>query len=350
MRNNTTWVVVLGDFGRSPRMQYHAISLSEQADNNVCVLGQHNTLPVKEVAVDPYISLWSIPETPDWVQWLPFLSCRLRHPLVLFARRHAEAKGLLRTDFNVFTHAVEGKPQLKPLRPALLVSSTSWTMDEDFGILLQAALQYEQMAASSNGSLPGLMIAVTGKGPQKAMYEEKMQQLRLHHVAFRTLWLEASDYPLLLGSADLGVCLHTSSSGLDLPMKVVDMFGCGLPRSMSAAGFTMTVSITSQIRLPLLLSQATVGALVPPTLSVQPISRIAQRARLMTKRPYLDNLPEQFAQLADVTLIAEGVELPAHQAILAANSPFFGDIFLSSSEGNKDTSRSLHTSMTCKLY
>ncbi|XP_064546649.1 chitobiosyldiphosphodolichol beta-mannosyltransferase [Drosophila montana] len=117
----------------------------------------------------------------------------------------------------------------KPQRQAILVSSTSWTPDEDFGILLQALESYECVAVDEPQVYPSLLCIITGKGPQKAHYEALIAKMHWQKVSIVTPWLEADDYPSVLASADLGVCLHWSTSGLDLPMKVVDMFGSGLP-------------------------------------------------------------------------------------------------------------------------
>ncbi|KAF8983266.1 hypothetical protein BGZ46_010564 [Entomortierella lignicola] len=128
---------------------------------------------------------------------------------------------------------VNGPATFRADRPILIVSSTSWTADEDFQMLLDAAKEYDDVSKAENtGSekiFPKLLFVITGKGPLKQHYEEVISKMALENVVFITTWLSPENYPRLLGSADLGVSLHTSTSGVDLPMKVVDMFGCGLP-------------------------------------------------------------------------------------------------------------------------
>lgn len=117
----------------------------------------------------------------------------------------------------------------------LIVSSTSWTADEDFGMLLDALMAYaipEVDAEKKDLPVPILAI-ITGKGPQKEAYLAKIKELtdggKLPGIQVTTAWLSNRDYAGLLAASDLGISLHKSSSGVDLPMKVVDMFGAGLP-------------------------------------------------------------------------------------------------------------------------
>nr|CAI5859463.1 unnamed protein product [Callosobruchus analis] len=343
-------VVVLGDFGRSPRMQYHALSLAEMG-HKVDVIAYGETEPMEEVKTAPLLyyhylvpcpsipikivnyafkTVWQalnllflliIARRPDvlivqnppavpalFVCWMfcRILGCKLvidwhnyGHSILalslsgnnilvqitrmveVFIGKRADhnfcvtqaMKHDLSTKWNIiastlydkpplrfrpitlkekheflldfgktykellcedgstiFTSLVNGNVELKPFRPGMLVSSTSWTEDEDFSILLAALQDYEDHIINGNhSSLPNLMCFITGKGHLKEMYCNLIKERNWRHVTVITPWLEPHQYPLMLASADLGVSLHMSSSGLDLPMKVVDMFGCGLP-------------------------------------------------------------------------------------------------------------------------
>ena len=136
------------------------------------------------------------------------------------------------TTSTAFTTAkVNSIPSLREDRPALLVSSTSWTADEDFSLLLTALDRY-QSAKNTDLGLPCLVVLITGKGALRAAFQKTVTEREKtiwKDIVVRCVFLPARDYPVLLGCADLGISLHVSSSGRDLPMKVVDMFGCSVP-------------------------------------------------------------------------------------------------------------------------
>ncbi|KAJ5308593.1 hypothetical protein N7508_003972 [Penicillium antarcticum] len=163
----------------------------------------------------------------------------LQHPILPLHDRPASHFSPI-LDSSVRTEFLANLPETREVRSFLnagtlrvLVSSTSWTADEDFSVLIDALLRYSELATTTQPHLPEVLAIITGKGPQKDMYLEQIALLeksgKLQKVTIRTAWLSVPDYAKLLASASLGVSLHTSSSGVDLPMKVVDMFGAGLP-------------------------------------------------------------------------------------------------------------------------
>ncbi|CAO2652241.1 Nn.00g005240.m01.CDS01 [Neocucurbitaria sp. VM-36] len=345
-QGRTVQVVVLGDIGRSPRMQYHALSIAKHG-GRVFLVGYQESEIHPDIVSNPLIKViplvpapgflrssskllfpilaplkalwqarslyralgyrseparWMLVQNPpsiptlavaslmcflrntdliiDWHNFgYSILALKLgkRHPLVkvsalyerIFAKTaehhitvtNAMAR-VLKDEYGVTAQSLHDRPasMFRPLSPQerakflsrlpetaqyaqdlspsskspwkLIVSSTSWTADEDFSILLDALVAYSA-AATSKTHLPNILAIITGKGPLKSHYLSQIkalnQQKKLLNVIVTTAWLTPQDYALLLAAADLGVSLHTSSSGVDLPMKVVDMFGAGLP-------------------------------------------------------------------------------------------------------------------------
>ncbi len=112
-------------------------------------------------------------------------------------------------------------------RPALLVCPTSWTEDDDFPLLFDALPRLQEHLAATGG--PAVLVLLTGTGPLRERYAPRLQAWRERRVRLHALWLPADEYPGVLAAADVGLSVHRSASGLDLPMKVADLFGAGVP-------------------------------------------------------------------------------------------------------------------------
>jgi beta-1,4-mannosyltransferase len=113
----------------------------------------------------------------------------------------------------------------------LVVTATSWTDDEDFALLLDAVERCESTRAARSASQEQrpLLIVLTGSGPRRVAVEQALAGRRSGWVHLRTAWFEEEEYPRVVGASDAGLSLHRSASGLDLPMKVLDYLGAGVP-------------------------------------------------------------------------------------------------------------------------
>lgn len=336
-------VLVLGDIGRSPRMQYHVASIAAHG-GRVSLIGYLKSELLPEISNNRFVNVIPLSPPPQglrnsnkllfpviaplkvlWQIWTVWHACGYRtkptkwmlvqnppsiptlviaqamcfvrntkliidwhnfgytilalklgakHPLVRISETYERyvARGanahfsvtnamarVLKQKFGVEALPLHDRPasQFQPLSQSarstflhrlpetahhakhieqgsykLLVSSTSWTADEDFSILLDALVAYSATVSMAS-TYPKILAIITGKGPLKEHYLNRIKDLKaqkkLVNVSIQTAWLSTEDYASLLGAADLGVSLHTSSSGVDLPMKVVDMFGAGLP-------------------------------------------------------------------------------------------------------------------------
>lgn len=125
---------------------------------------------------------------------------------------------------------------------ALVVSPTSFTPDEDFGMLFEAAGRLDVDPAEGAGGRT-VVFVVTGRGPGQAAFEARARTTSLRRSRIVTAWLPADAYPRAIAAADLGLCLHRSSSGLDLPMKIQDLLGAGVPVLAFDYGETLRASL-----------------------------------------------------------------------------------------------------------
>lgn len=176
--------------------------LGAKADAHLCVAAAMRGLLVDQFGLPDPIVVHDKPK-----QLLPLLPVSSRGPA---ARRILARAGLA-----------------LPESAALAVCPTSWTPDEDMDLLLEALRHWDRQSSLSPSTR--LFVLITGRGPLRQSFEQRVSAIEWRRVILRTAFLDPSSYRELLSAAHLGLCLHRSASGVDLPMKLMDLFGARTP-------------------------------------------------------------------------------------------------------------------------
>lgn len=125
----------------------------------------------------------------------------------------------------------------------VLVSPTSFSADEDMDMLLDAL----GLVARRSPATP-IMLFATGFGPLRPRFEARARKIGTAKLRIVTGWLPEQLYRDLLRAADLGISMHRSASGVDLPMKVVDMVEAGLPAAVFDYGPCLSELVRPELK------------------------------------------------------------------------------------------------------
>jgi beta-1,4-mannosyltransferase len=179
----------------------------------------------------------------DWHNYgFTILALRLgaSHRLVSLARsyefavaRHAKAhlcvSASMRDDLKqhgilartLYDRTVERAKPASAGTQITIVCPLGWTADDDVALLLDAL--------STLDPPRDFEIHLTGDGPLRAQFAPRIAAFSRPGIEIHSRDLPETEYRALLLRATIGVSLHRSTSGLDLAMKVSDLFANCVP-------------------------------------------------------------------------------------------------------------------------
>ncbi len=112
----------------------------------------------------------------------------------------------------------------------LAVAPTRWTADEDVDLLIETLERTDRgLRSVARDGEPRLVVLLTGTGDGRTAFEQRLARRQFSAIAVTTACLSPADNAQVTAAASLGLCLHQSSSGLDLPIELSDFRGAGVP-------------------------------------------------------------------------------------------------------------------------